>query len=170
MSANTLPFVLATLKSFDIARLPVWLFGGWAEEAWGISAPHPHYDIDLLYVAPTFDALDQYIDQTSTFTEIRAKRFSHKRAVLHQGVMIEFILVEPQIEGYRSRFFIDLYELAWPHDLLDYQLPIQTTFVPVASKAALDVYRHNHSHIEAAYQTYCQFSHNGYLNADSLSC
>lgn len=144
MSANTLPFVLTILKNFDIARLPVWLFGGWAEEVWGISAPRTHYDIDLLYVADTFDTLDQYIDHTSTMTEIRAKRFSHKRAVLYQGVMIEFILVEPQIEGYHSQFFTNLYELAWPRDTLDYQLPIQEKVVPIASKAALETYRRNH--------------------------
>jgi aminoglycoside-2''-adenylyltransferase len=154
MSANSLPFVLAVLERFNAARLPIWLFGGWAEELWSISAPRAHHDIDLLYIANTFDTLDQYIDQTSTLTEIRAKRFSHKRAVLHQGVMIEFMLVEPHIERYRTRFFTNLYELAWPRDLLDYQLAIHTRVVPVASKAALEVYRYNHSHIEAAYQTY----------------
>ena len=154
MSANTLPFVLATLKNFHIARLPIWLFGGWAEEVWRMFAPRTHHDIDLLYVAPGFDTLDQYIDHTSSVTEIRAKRFSHKRAVVHQGTMIEFILVEPQSEGYRTRFFADLYELIWPRDLLDFQLPIQGQVVSIASKAALEIYRHNHTHIEKAYQSY----------------
>jgi len=154
MSANTLPFVLTLLERFEVARLPVWLFGGWAEEVWNISAPRVHRDIDLLYVAATFDALDQYIDRTSAVTEIRAKRCSHKRAVLYQGVMIEFILVEPHIEGHRTRFFTNLYELIWPRDLLDYQLAIHTQVVPVASKAALEIYRHTHGHIENAYQSY----------------
>jgi hypothetical protein len=154
MSANTLPFMLATLKNFDIARLPTWLFGGWAEEVWGLCVSRPHHDIDLLYVAHTFDVLDRYIAHTSSIAEIRAKRFSHKRAVLFQGVMIEFLLVEPQGEDYRTLFFMDLYELVWPHDLIDFQLPIQATSVSVASKAALELYRHRHAHIEAAYQTY----------------
>jgi hypothetical protein len=154
MSANTLPFVLATLERFHIARLPVWLFGGWAEEVWSMSAPRTHHDIDLLYVAHTFDRLDQFIDHTSAVTEICAKRFSHKRALLYQGVMIEFLLVEPQIEGYLSRFFTNLYELVWPRDVLSYQLPIQALEVPIASKAALETYRHNHTYIEAAYQAY----------------
>jgi len=156
MTANTLPFVLAILERFEAAKLPIWLFGGWAEEVWGISAPRTHHDIDLLYVAESFDILDQYIDHTSTCTEIRAKRFSHKRAVLFQGVMIEFILVESQIEGYHTQFFTNLYELAWPCDLLDYRLPIQEQVAPIASKAALELYRHNHSQIEAAYQSYCR--------------
>src|SRR5262245_6369627 len=107
MSANTLPFLLSTIRELADAQLPVWVFGGWAEELWGISEPRKHNDVDLLYPANDFTSLDQWLAATEGVTEIVGKRFSHKRAVTYQWVMIEFLLLESDREGHRSNFFSD---------------------------------------------------------------
>jgi hypothetical protein len=62
------------------AALPVWVFGGWAEELLHIALKSIHKDIDFLFPAATFEHLDFFFAQTKDFQEIHAKRFSHKRA------------------------------------------------------------------------------------------
>ena len=94
MSGNTLRFLLSTIQLFEEADLPVWVFGGWAEDVLHLAPKRIHQDIDFLYPAATFGHLDCFIAQTKGFQEIKAKRFSHKRAILYEHIMIEFLLVQ----------------------------------------------------------------------------
>jgi hypothetical protein len=87
-------FVLALMSRLSQAQIMTWLFGGWAEEMWGIFPPRHHRDVDLLYPAPGFAYLDQWLAQAADLAVIPEKKFSHKRAFLLEGIMVEVILLE----------------------------------------------------------------------------
>src|SRR6516162_2372453 len=87
-------FVLSLMSSLSQAQIMTWLFGGWAEEMWGIFPPRHHRDVDLLYPAPGFAYLDQWLAQAADLAVIPEKKFSHKRAFLLEGIMVEVILLE----------------------------------------------------------------------------
>src|SRR5688500_278080 len=109
--ANTLSFLLQIVRRLEAATLPVWVFGGWAEELWRISQPRMHNDIDFLYPAASFEQFDHFISQANDVHEIRLKRFSHKRAILCQHVMIEFLLVQHEQNVHFTNFFSGRYKL-----------------------------------------------------------
>ncbi|HET9222653.1 MAG TPA: hypothetical protein VFO07_09125 [Roseiflexaceae bacterium] len=153
---NTLPFLLSTIRMLSDARLSVWVFGGWAEELWGISAPRHHRDIDLLYPAKDFTSLDDWLAKTDGIAEIVGKRFSHKRAIAYQQVMVEFLLLEREQEVHRSNFFSGLYTLDWPGDTLRYAITIEDRPLNVASVAALRHYRQHHLQVQQAYEMYAR--------------
>jgi hypothetical protein len=134
------------------AGIDVWVFGGWAEELWQLAPPRPHNDIDLLYPAPDFGALDLWIAGTPGITEIRAKRFSHKRAVVYRDVMIEWILVEQDESGSLTRFFDGAHTIRWPDDTFARRLQAGGQSLRVASPAALQHYRREHPAVDAAYR------------------
>ena len=152
---NALDFVLTVLSRFAQAHIAVWLAGGWAEELWGLCPPRQHGDVDLLYPAPDFQRLDDWLSQTQDMLPIQGKRFSHKRAVLHEQVMIEIVLLEPQSRGYNTHYFDNRFLLTWPQDSLGY-LMVEQHLVPVASCQALQLYRQCYSQIAQAYQIYLQ--------------
>jgi hypothetical protein len=83
------------------------VFGGWAQELLQLAPPRPHLDVDLLLRADSFTALDQFVASAEScgWSEIKAKRFAHKRAFLVQSVMVELTLVEP---GLVTRFWGDV--------------------------------------------------------------
>jgi hypothetical protein len=151
MSGNTLAFLLSVTRLFDEADLTVWVFGGWAEELWQITPGRIHNDIDFLYAATTFERLDCFIAQAKDLQEIPAKRFSHKRAILYQDVMIEFFLVQGADGNYFTDFFSGRYRLAWPTDIFWHSAKISDHSVPIASKQALALYRQHHKQVEKAY-------------------
>ena len=75
-----------------------------------MSLPRPHCDIDLLYPAQNFQDLDQWLSTTSCeYFPIEAKRFSHKRAILYQQIMVEVFLLESQDGKYITNFFDGTY-------------------------------------------------------------
>ncbi len=152
---NSLDFVHSVIKRFVDAQIATWLSGGWAEELWGICSPRSHNDVDLLYPAPNFDHVDQWLETSNDFSIIPAKRFSHKRAVMCEQIMIELILLEPQGEGHVTNYFAGRYQLVWPRDTLCF-LPMAERSIPLASPQALRLYRQKHSRIAEAYQAYLQ--------------
>jgi hypothetical protein len=154
MSGNTLRFLLSAINLFEEADLSVWVFGGWAEDLWRITPGRIHNDIDFLYPATTFKHLDRFVAQTNDFQEIAAKRFSHKRAILYQDVMIEFILVQGNNEGYFTDFFSGRYHLAWPADVFCHRAGISEYNIPIASMQALSLYRQHHEPVEEAYRDF----------------
>jgi hypothetical protein len=77
----------------------VWVFGGWAEQLLGLAEPRTHLDVDLLYPAESFDALDAL-----ELPWIGAKRFPHKRAFAHDGVLVELFLVGHDTAGHYTDF------------------------------------------------------------------
>lgn len=153
MSGNTISFLLSVVKLFEEAELPVWVFGGWAEELWQITPKRRHKDIDFLYPAAGFERLDRFIARTKDFQEIQVKRFSHKRAILYQDIMIEFLLVQGADGNYFTDFFSGRYHLAWPTDIFCYKANPRRNF-QIASPQALAVYRQNHEHVEQGYQDF----------------
>jgi len=151
MSVNSLSFLLTTIKSLEADAHPVWVFGGWAEELWKITKPRVHVDIDFLYPAATFEDLDRYIARTNEFQEIQSKRFSHKRAILSEQVMIEFLLVQRSDGTYFTDFFSGQFHLEWPADLFWHRINISGHDLQIASKQALMLYRQHHKQVEQAY-------------------
>jgi hypothetical protein len=99
--------------------------------------------------------VDQWLVGTNELSEITTKRFSHKRAFLYEQVMIEMLLLEPQKGRYETSFFDGRYHFIWPDDTLSF-LQRKQYPLPVASPQALSLYRREHQHIEAAFQTYLQ--------------
>ena len=156
MPGNTLGFLLSLVKLFEEAELPVWVFGGWAEELWQITPPGTHRDIDFLYPGETFEHLDCFLTRTEEFQEIPAKRFSHKRAILYRQVMIEFLLVQSANGNHFTDFFSGRYHLAWPIDVFHDQVHISGCKIPISSKQALAMYRQQHEQVEKAYWNFSQ--------------
>jgi hypothetical protein len=150
----TRELLLAFLRRLAHAQIATWLCGGWAEELRGLAPPRHHQDVDLLYPAPTFARLDQWLAAVD-LQVIPAKRFSHKRAVLADHVMVEFLLLEPQVTGYLTKFFDGAFQLVWPASTLG-QVFVDDRWFPVASAEALYLYRQQHHRVEEAYRAYVQ--------------
>jgi len=156
MNINTLDYVCSVMQKFAQAQIMTWLFGGWVEELWHMSPPQPHRDIDLLYPTKNFQQLDRWLFTTSgDLFPVEAKRFSHKRALFYQQIMIEFVLLEPQPEAYVTNFFNGQYQVFWPSDTLT-SLPLQSDQIAIASHQALQLYRDHHLWISLAYHIYLQ--------------
>ena len=149
MAEPTLDLVRELFVQLRGAELDVFLMGGWAEELRGLVEPRPHRDIDLLLRAGNLDALDAFLEHHPEFTEIPAKRFSHKRAALFEEVMVEFILVRER----QTVFFEGLFTLDWPSDTFDEPLPLPVEMFAI-SAAALRFYRSRHEAIQAAYEEF----------------
>jgi hypothetical protein len=156
MSINTLPFVIEIVQRLEAANLPLWVFGGWAEELWQMAPPRAHKDIDFLHPADSFEQLNQFIAKASDLQEVQPKRFSHKHAILYQHIMIEFLLVQHDEKAYFTDFFSGQYRLTWPDDMLACKVTTHGYDMPVASKQAVIRYRQNHQDVEQAYQAFLQ--------------
>jgi aminoglycoside-2''-adenylyltransferase len=131
---NDLAYVRKVLGLLSAHDLRVWLFGGWGEELHGLVAPRPHKDIDLLYPAADFTAVDAFLAR-GLVDEIAAKRFPHKRAFELDGVMTELFLVQRDATGLYT-YFWDQHRYDWPLDVLSHAQGL-----PVASVAALGGFR-----------------------------
>jgi hypothetical protein len=82
---NTFDFVLGIMHRLAHAQIATWLGGGWAEELREIYPARSHRDVDLVYPAPNFDRLDQWLAHSPDLSNIPAKHFFHKRAFHSQG-------------------------------------------------------------------------------------
>ncbi|MFD7153580.1 nucleotidyltransferase domain-containing protein [Kribbella sp. NPDC059898] len=133
--ANDLDFVRQVVARLESAGIRTWLFGGWASELLGLSLPRPHNDIDLLYPADTFEAVDTFL-ATGRVDELAAKRFPHKRGFETDGIMVELFLVQPSESGPFTDFWGDIrYE--WPSNVFD----VQAGGLRIASALSLLAYR-----------------------------
>jgi hypothetical protein len=139
---NVLPFLRRVVQELHTAGFRPLVFGGWAEELYGSVSQRQHRDIDLLLVDPVLDDLDQFLAQRA---EIVRKRFSHKRAYVVEGVLVELLLVESSADGYTTTFF-GTRHWRWP----DLTAPVTVTGLPLAPAEALAMYRTNHAAINAA--------------------
>lgn len=126
------------VREVTVERLSPLVFGGWASELLGLEEPRPHKDIDLLVVASTA-SVDAFL---ATRDQIPGKRFSHKRAFIEDGVLVELFLVDPATGTTR---FWDQVVVAWPS--LE---PVMIDELPVASPATLSLYRDRHDEIHAS--------------------
>lgn len=153
---NTLEFIVETMKTLDQAGIRTWLFGGWAEEVWQIIPPRPHHDLDLLFLGTDFHPVDAFLSAASACKELRAKRFSHKRAFLCEDTLVELIRVEEKEHRLETTFFNDGCTLVWPEDTFQFTCPVKKQLTPIASPNTLKWYRSQHAFIESAYRKYLQ--------------
>lgn len=151
---HDLAFVLSVLSRLERAGIRPWLFGGWAEELRGLRPAGAHGDIDLLYPASSFNAVDDFLALDPAVTEIVPKRFSHKRAFEIEKVVVELILVERENGGDFTRFFSGLYRFQWPEDTFAWLASGNHPRLPVVGECALRRYRQDHVAIERAYQIF----------------
>jgi hypothetical protein len=154
---NDQALLSSVLSMLAERSLNVWVFGGRAEELWQIGPPRAHNDIDLLYPAAGFDRLDEFMREPG-LEEIPAKRFSHKRALVYQGVMVDIFLLQRSEDGYGTQFFDGLFNYRWPLDTLSYTRTVCGSEVNVASVAALMHFRANHQRISQAREIYSRTS------------
>jgi hypothetical protein len=141
MSPGLVISVLARLEQNGLSCL---LFGGWAEEAFGLVAPRIHRDIDLLLPAKSFSTVDEMLlDQSAEFTEILIKRFAHKRAFFFEGAMVEIILVQETGKSAVSHFWGDN-TFAWKLPL-DENCSLNGKSLRAASRDNLRHFRENHA-------------------------
>jgi hypothetical protein len=97
--------------------IETWVFGGWAEELRGLVLPRTHSDLDLLYPAEDFGAIDALL-ATGELEEITAKRFAHKRAFRFAEAMVETFLMAHDRRGWHTMFW-DQVRHDWPMDVVD---------------------------------------------------
>jgi hypothetical protein len=147
---NDLTLAREVVDSLRLAGLDIWLFGGWAEELRGMRASGPHADIDLLLRAATFDELEAFLSSQRHLIEIPEKRFSHKRAFLWRGVRVEVFLVQPH-PLHQTVMFDGRVLIHWPNDTFAEGC---AAGVPIASKAALALYRRDHRRVRHAYAAF----------------
>ncbi|GCE22763.1 hypothetical protein [Dictyobacter kobayashii] len=151
---NTIEFVRTVMRQLEVSDIHTYLFGGWAEELWQLSAPRSHADIDLLYPAADFQLVDKWLQETAGVVVRSEKHFHHKRALLYNQVKLELFLLEPLSKGYVTNYFGDLYRLYWkPDSLVHLELP-DGDIMPLASTTALQAYQQHHHLIQDAYQRY----------------
>ena len=108
---NDLDFVHDVVELLASRGVKVWVFGGWAEQLLGLDAPRRHVDVDLLYPADSFDHLDSL-----ELPWISGKRFPHKRAFAHDGVLVELFLVKRDDLGFYTELPRGTHR--WPRDVL----------------------------------------------------
>lgn len=133
----------------DAAGAPCWLFGGWAEEIRGLRASGAHGDIDLLYPAASFTAVDRLL-ASGRVQEIEGKRFPHKRAFLLDGVMSELFLASRDKRGLSTMFW-GAARHDWPDDALLSPAGFEW---PVASAVALTGFRQDHERLASGREAY----------------
>lgn len=145
---NTLENVVALCFELREAGFNVVVFGGWAEELVGISAPRQHRDIDLLIVAPNFKELDSWL---ALQDEVREKRLPHKRAFRRGSLLVELILVQCSSLGVLSSDCHG-HQLQWPHgQLLEIRVEGRGWLV-VAPPSHLLFYRREYDELAKARQ------------------
>ena len=155
MSENNLMLVFDVMQALANAQIKTWLFGGWAEELLSLRLPGPHRDVDLLYLAPDFGPLDEFLQMSEGIEEIPSKHFVHKRAFLWQKVVVEVFLVQAEACGYVTDFF-SLYRFWWPEDTFEHPPYAHQSSVDYAlvSPSALHLYRERHQAVEHARRQY----------------
>ncbi len=122
--ANTLATVSDVMSRLVDGGAECFLFGGWAEELLGLRPPGPHRDIDLVHCGVNFAAIERLLAARSDlFAEVPAKRFAHKRAFVHDGVLCEVLLVRNADHAPFTFFWGDT-RFAWHVPLLETR-PIQ---------------------------------------------
>ncbi len=136
--------VISVLTRLEQNGITCLLFGGWAEESFGLAAPRKHRDIDLLLPADSFSALDELLHlRSAEFMEIPLKRFAHKRAFLFGGAMVEIILVQETGQGAVTFFWGDT-PFAWKLPLTEECL-LNGHRVRAASRNNLQHFRTHHA-------------------------
>ena len=129
---NDLAFVERAVALLRARGIDTWVFGGWGEELRGLIRPREHVDVDLLYPAESWDAVDAlYLDW------IEGKRFPWKRAFRLEDVAVELFLVRHDERGWYTELARRRHD--WPENVV-----ASNERLPVASTAALASMRHSY--------------------------
>ena len=142
---DALAVVTGVLALLDHLRVPCHLFGGWAEELLGLRPPGPHRDIDLVHLAPSFEAIDRALASGGLGREIVPKRFPHKRAFLVDAICCEILLIDPSTDPPLTWFWGDV-RFSWQRPLLEPERAGKT--ISTLSRANLLHYRAQHRRLE----------------------
>lgn len=110
-----LGFLSTILTRLQSVGLDVVVFGGWAEELSRLRQPGVHSDVDLLYFSDGFAPVDRLVSAAPDLSEIREKRFPHKRAFVHLGLRVELFLVSRDEQGLFT-LFRGTRRYRWPVD------------------------------------------------------
>ncbi len=147
--ANTLATVSDVMSRLADGGAECFLFGGWAEELLGLRPSGPHHDIDMVFGGPNFSAVERVLArQLDAFDEVTTKRFAHKRAFLHEGVLCEVMLVQEPERAPFTLFWGDT-RFVWHIPLLhDRPVQIGGHAAPVVSGANLRKYREERPSIQ----------------------
>lgn len=145
MGVNNLDLVRRTVDQMKLHGIKVWLAGGWAEELRGMRPPGPHEDIDVFVLAQDFSEVERALGATPEWHEIMRKRFSHKRAWYVDEIMVECILVTPDLS---TSLFDGRVVVEWPPDIFAEE-PLQIG-IPLVSVAALALCRERYPEMEQA--------------------
>ena len=134
---NDLRFVERAVSLLASKGIDTWVFGGWGEELRGLIHAREHVDLDLLYPAEDWEAVDAlYLDW------IQTKKRPWKRAFRLEGIAVELFLVQYDDRGWYTQLERRRHE--WPPNVF-----AGTGRIPVASTAAMATYRHSYR-VEAA--------------------
>jgi hypothetical protein len=129
---NDLQFVERAQTMLRARGIETWVFGGWGEELRGLAKPRPHMDLDLLYPAETWEAVDElHLDF------VPGKRLPWKRAFVLEGTVVELFLVQRDEQGWYTALKRRVHR--WPENVL-----ASNGHLRVASTAALASYRHSY--------------------------
>jgi hypothetical protein len=139
-------------KSLRVSGFNILIFGGWAEELNGDISPRMHKDIDLLLLSDSFTELDAFMEKAKFVQEIKPKRYTHKRAFMFHGIVVEILLVKCA-NGKLTTKFWDNYLLIWP-PLEIKALTAQNHCMFIANSGVLTFYRDNYSKINSARTEY----------------
>jgi hypothetical protein len=129
---NDLHFVERAQTLLRSRGVETWVFGGWGEELRGLMRPREHADLDLLYPAETWEALDEL-----DLEWIPGKRRPWKRAFWLEDTMVELFLVQRDERGWYTQLQRRCHR--WPDNVL-----ASNGHLRVASTAALASYRHSY--------------------------
>jgi hypothetical protein len=129
---NDLAFVERAVSLLTSLGIDTWVFGGWGEELRGLILPREHVDLDLLYAAEDWAAVDSL-----DLDWIDAKRYPWKRAFTLEDVAVELFLVQRDERGWYTQLQRRRHD--WPANLLD-----GNGRVPIASTTALASFRHSY--------------------------
>jgi len=139
---NTIEFLKEIVKKLESNSIYTIVFGGWARELNNLCEPRNHKDIDLLWVSDDFSLVDDFIFNFK-IKEITEKRFSHKRAFIYKGIVVEIFLIRSE-NGHYSSIFFETLTLQWPSTLFK-----EMNGFRVAMPEVIDWYEDQHSKIEA---------------------
>jgi hypothetical protein len=104
---NDLEFVRRIVAFLDGRGIETLIFGGSAEELHGLCSERAHGDLDLLYPAEDFGLVDALV-RAGELSEIRGKRFPHKRAFVVDAVAVEVFLIQRDRGGPYTVFWGDV--------------------------------------------------------------
>lgn len=95
---NDLELVRGVVDRLADAGVHVWVTGGWAEQLLGHEPARLHLDVDLLYPAESWKAVDRlglaWVGDPQP----------HRRAFAHEGVLVKLFLVRRDALGHYTEF------------------------------------------------------------------